>query len=443
MAGLLGKQLIKDGLVTPAQIDEAVNSQVVFGGRLGTNLIELEYIDEKALTQALSKLHSVPSVKPEVYTRIDSNTIKAIPRKIAGKYKVIPVKVEDKKIHLLMMDPSDLGARDEIGFTTGYVIKPMVAPEIRILALLEKYYRIKRDLRYITLSRTDTRELLEREHPTQAPPAVKRKPPPAERKKPSPFFKKTTLAPLGEGEELTSPEEFERLTQAMEEGEKREAEPEEVLTLTDEIEEEPPAPEPVAPDLTAKVHEFIGSEITEEEEVILEEEIPEEEIKPLSLKEAANALEKVEDRDDIARILLGFALSYFKRTALLTVRSDLVFGWYGLGQNLSKQVVERIMIPLNVPSVFKLVCESCGHYLGPFTPNPINERFLKLMGGVKPNSLFLIPILVKGRVVNILYGDNGEGKDAPFDISELLILAQKIPQAFENLIIKRKKMVGS
>ncbi|UCD83788.1 MAG: hypothetical protein JSU92_10905 [Deltaproteobacteria bacterium] len=437
--------LIKDGLVTPAQVDEAVNSQVVFGGRLGTNLIELEYIDERTLTRALSKLHGVPSVEPEVYPRIDPNTIKAIPRKIAAKYKVIPVNVEGKKLDLLMMDPSNFGARDEIGFTTGYVVKPLVAPEVRILSLLEKYYGIKRDLRYITLSVTDTKEFLKREHPAKPPPAKVKKSSPAERKKPSPLFKKTTLTPLAEGEELTSPEEFERLTRAMEGETAADAEPEEILTLTEEIGEEripgAPVPEPPPPDLTAETH-VISPETDEEEEVVLEEEIPEEEIKPLSLKEAADALEEVEDRDDIARIILGFALSYFKRTALLTVKSDLVFGWYGLGQDLNKQVVERIMIPLNAPSVFKLVCDSCGHYLGPSPPNPINERFLKLMGGVKPNSFFLIPILVKGKVVNILYGDNGEGKDAPFDISELLILAQKIPQTFENLIIKRKKLTS-
>ncbi len=435
MAQLIGEMLVKDGLITPAKLDEAINSQVVFGGRLGTSLIELEYIDEKTLSRVLSKQHRVPFVETEIFTKIDPNAIKAIPRKLAAKYKVIPIKLEDKKLHLLMLDPSDLSARDEISFTTGYVINPLVAPEVRILLLLEKYYGIKRDLRYITLSPTDTREFLKREHPA--------KPPPAARRKPSPHLKPTTLAPLGEGEELTSPEEFERITQAMEEGKTRETEPEQILTLTEEIEEEPPPPVPSAPDLTAEVHKSISPEIVEEEEVILEEEIPEEEIKPLSLKEAVNALEEVEDRDDIARIILGFALSYFKRTALLTVRSDLVFGWYGLGQNLNKHVVERIMIPLNVPSVFKLVCESCGHYLGPFPPNPINERFLKLMGGVKPNSLFLIPILVKGKVVNILYGDNGEGRDAPFDISELLILAQKIPRAFENLIIKRKKKLSS
>ncbi len=435
MAQLLGEMLIKDGLITSANLDEAINSQVVFGGRLGTNLIELEYLDEKILSRALSKQHGVPFVEPEVFIKIDPNTIKAIPRKIAARYKVIPVKIEDKKLHLLMLDPSDLNARDEIGFTTGCVIKPLVSPEVRILSLLEKYYGVKRDLRYITLSRADTKEFLKKEAPA--------KPPPAKRKKPSPPFKPTTLPPLAEGEELTSPEEFERLTQAREEEKARETEPEQILTLTEEIEEVPPAPVPPAPDLVDEISEFLGPEIPEEEEVILEEEIKEEEIKPLSLEEATKALEEVKGRDDIARIFLGFALTYFKRTALLTVRSDLVFGWYGLGQNLSKQVVEKIMIPLNAPSVFKLVCESCGHYLGPFPPNPINEKFLELMGGVKPNSLFLIPILVKGKVVNVLYGDNGEGEDAPFDISELLILALKIPQAFENLIIKRKKMLSS
>jgi hypothetical protein len=79
------------------------------------------------------------------------------------------------------------------------------------------------------------------------------------------------------------------------------------------------------------------------------------------------------------------------------------------------------------------------HFLGALPKTPVNSRFVKALGGEQPRSAFIIPILFKGKVVNILYGDNGPGTDASFDIGELLILAMKIPQSFEDLVVRRKK----
>ena len=39
-----GKYLATKGLISPEQLDEATQALVVFGGRLGTNLIELGYL---------------------------------------------------------------------------------------------------------------------------------------------------------------------------------------------------------------------------------------------------------------------------------------------------------------------------------------------------------------------------------------------------------------
>src|SRR5439155_10900925 len=51
----LGDMLLEEKLCTPAQLEEALETQVVHGGRLGTNLCELGFLKEPDLARMLGK----------------------------------------------------------------------------------------------------------------------------------------------------------------------------------------------------------------------------------------------------------------------------------------------------------------------------------------------------------------------------------------------------
>ena len=53
-------------MVTERQLEEAIQYQVLYGGRLGTNLYELGFITEARLQEALSRAHGVPTVAVDV-----------------------------------------------------------------------------------------------------------------------------------------------------------------------------------------------------------------------------------------------------------------------------------------------------------------------------------------------------------------------------------------
>ncbi|MEO7730494.1 MAG: hypothetical protein ABIY55_05940, partial [Kofleriaceae bacterium] len=57
----LGELLVAAGLLTVEQVEQAVRAQVMWGGRLGTNLVELGYIDLDKLATALSRQHGIPA----------------------------------------------------------------------------------------------------------------------------------------------------------------------------------------------------------------------------------------------------------------------------------------------------------------------------------------------------------------------------------------------
>ncbi|MBW1871983.1 MAG: general secretion pathway protein GspE, partial [Deltaproteobacteria bacterium] len=53
----LGSLLIADGVCSVQQIEDAIQNQVILGGRMGTNLVELGVIDEETLAHYLSRQH--------------------------------------------------------------------------------------------------------------------------------------------------------------------------------------------------------------------------------------------------------------------------------------------------------------------------------------------------------------------------------------------------
>ena len=152
MRSKLGEILIKANLITHEQLDDCLKSQVIFGGKLGTNLIELGYLAEEDLAAYLSRIMGVPAAPADQIMSLPSEIVSVIPRELVEKYKVVPLSLDRKRLTLAMMNPSDIAAIDEISFITGLVIMPVVAPELRILCALEKYYDIRREKRYISFS---------------------------------------------------------------------------------------------------------------------------------------------------------------------------------------------------------------------------------------------------------------------------------------------------
>jgi type IV pilus assembly protein PilB len=78
MAQKLGNFLVREGLITPEQLDSALQEQKANGGMLGSNLVKMQYIEEAELMEFLSKQFGVPSTDPSKLD-VDSDVIEMIP----------------------------------------------------------------------------------------------------------------------------------------------------------------------------------------------------------------------------------------------------------------------------------------------------------------------------------------------------------------------------
>jgi hypothetical protein len=395
MAEKLGELLIKKKLLTQAQIEEALQAQVIFGGKLGTVLAEVGLITEDTLAEVLAQLLSIPCAKPGELQNIPENVVKIISAELAEKHKVMPVSVTGKKLTLAMAEPHKLQAIDEISFRTGYIIRPILALEVRLVLALENYYGIKRTMRYI------------------APPKQVR-------------------------EELNLLHVFETADGPIEALDTDE----ELVTLGSEHIHEKPSAQPAQPQPVAaaeavevvEVVEVVEDEIEKWGDDDLIEELEDEEI---TLATTAQTLVGITDRNNVADAVIAYLGANYARAALFMVVAGQVTGWRSAKEGQPIPRFEQFQLPLSEPSVLKTAVESNSFFLGPVPQSRANLALTTFLGKPAPTSVLLLPMSMLGRVVGLIYVDDPKA-DLSAAVVDVQQLSSKALMAFEILILHNK-----
>jgi hypothetical protein len=302
--------------VTERQLQEAIQHQVLYGGRLGTNLYELGFITEERLQEALSRAHGVQAANVDP-RQITAETLALVPKALASSHKVFPYRVRGKTLFLLMVSPNDHAAVAKIGYSLGFIIKPLIVSEFRMVQLLRDYYGVDERWRF-----TDTH-----------------------------------------------------------------------------------SGRPVA--------------------------------KPLDPEAAAARIDAATSRDEVVEALLALCNSSFRRIIFFIVREPWVQGWSGTGEGMDRQTAAGFRIPLDQPSIFRTVARDRTVFIGRLGPDEENQRFLKALGKRPNTNAALFPIVVKGRVVNLIYGDNGPSGNVKANMGQLMVMLQKVPRAYLRIIRQR------
>ncbi|MFQ5900451.1 MAG: type IV-A pilus assembly ATPase PilB [Thermodesulfobacteriota bacterium] len=140
MVERLGDLLVKDNRITPEQLKETLEEQKKEGGKLGSNLIKLGFIEEKDLVNFLSKQYGVPAIELSNIEDIDPELLTLIPEDVAQKYMLVPIRRDGSTLNVAMVDPSNIFAVDDLKFLTGYNIEPHVASETFVKEAIDKFY---------------------------------------------------------------------------------------------------------------------------------------------------------------------------------------------------------------------------------------------------------------------------------------------------------------
>jgi type IV pilus assembly protein PilB len=141
----LGELLLKENMVTPQQLQEALGHQKSHGGKLGKAFVSLGYVRDEEITSLLSRQYGVPSINLDHF-EVDPTIIKVIPAETSRKYQILPLSRSGATLTIAMADPTNVFAMDDIKFMTGYNVEPVVASEVSLEEAIDKYYGSSRSM---------------------------------------------------------------------------------------------------------------------------------------------------------------------------------------------------------------------------------------------------------------------------------------------------------
>src|SRR5947209_3734846 len=154
MSAKLGEILVRENLIRPQNLREALDYQREHGGRLRYNLVKLGLVSDDMITAVLSRQYGIPSVNLELF-QIDESVLRLIPQEVAQKYSVLPLSRVGATLTLAMVDPTNVFAMDDIKFMTGLNVEPVVVAEVSIQHAISRYYSTTREIELATVSIDD------------------------------------------------------------------------------------------------------------------------------------------------------------------------------------------------------------------------------------------------------------------------------------------------
>jgi hypothetical protein len=150
----LGELLVAAGVLTVEQVEQALRAQVLWGGRLGTNLVELHHLELDPLSRALGRQHHLPAALARHFEKADPELQRRLSPELAERLSCLPLMRMGPERHVVIASLAPLHRRelaalaDELGVDVTRLV-PAVAAELRIRYQLERVYRIRRTTRFL------------------------------------------------------------------------------------------------------------------------------------------------------------------------------------------------------------------------------------------------------------------------------------------------------
>ena len=379
----LAALLVEAGIASAADLERALARQRESGGALDTALLELDLVEEGDLLRLLARASGLPPAPPDPPP--DPRVRRVLPARVAERHAMAPFRLEGQQLALAVAHPVDVTGLDELSFMLSLELVPYVAPEWRVRELIAKVYGDPLPQRMVALAervRAKARGAdRDRDHNRDGERDLDRAP--------ALFFGRA------------DPEEplAAALAQVLEG-----AEGDALLRGALEPEEPPEAPPP-----------------------------------RWSRDQAFAALEAAGGRVLVVAVALRYARDFFEAAALLAVTREHVGGHDALGWPEARARCRSVRLDRDRAPLLRAVLETRGPYLGPVARDPGNDELLAALGRGQPRTALVYPVVLRDRVVCLLYADNGEAPVSPGRLGDLLLVAGALGVAFERILRQGKR----
>lgn len=381
----LSTLIVQREIASIREVEEALARQVLYGGDLVTNLLEVCRLDEAQLLPLVAESLGLPPAPPGELPRPSAEAQRLVAAEVAVQRNLAPLSVDRYGLTIAVAEPLSADVEQELAFALALPISQRIAPLVRIRQALARDYGVALDRRlqrllqrmmsdgprfssFPPMRNADTRMGAPRP-PSVMPAAPHSKPP--EPVRPS--------VPPGGG-------------------------PRTLLRQT-----EMPAPRPLRRRRGA-----------------------------ITIDIARAELEETAERDQIFDLLFEFARQYFDYTAVFVMHGEIAEGRDAFGDGASRDKVARIGVPLDMPSILSVARDKKGMIQRVPSPDGLDAVLMNDLGRSGKTLCVVLPVVVRTRVVAMLLGDGGDtGIDAT-TLADVEGIVAAATAAFERLIVRRK-----
>jgi type IV pilus assembly protein PilB len=134
----LGQRLLELGIVSEAQVQEALKEQENTGEKLGTILTKLGYCTEEDVARAMATNLGLGFISLN-NQGVDMNVANMVTPVFAQKNKLLPIAIEDGWLSVAMQNPNDIVAIDNLALMTGHSVRPIVVSDEELRAAIEQF----------------------------------------------------------------------------------------------------------------------------------------------------------------------------------------------------------------------------------------------------------------------------------------------------------------
>jgi hypothetical protein len=351
---LLGERLLELRLVRRAQLGQALQAQHLYGARLGTNLVQLGFIDLDALATALGAHLAVPVAVETQFESSRESVLARLPPLVAAQWLAVPIG-ESKGGTLVvgMVNPCDPAAVAAVERAVGGRVQACVAPELRVHYWLEKHYGVPRDPRFL-----------------RGAPAGVPAPTPAGQERRRAITANPPLQPAEAQSHLGR-----------------------IATVKRAVRRARPSDGP-ALDITVDAR-----------------------VRSDRALAAIGRVEASQKGEDIGAALCDYLSGEVDCGLLLMVKDEMAMGWR-VAPPIDEALAARLALALAVPTAFRVACETGATFRGapPEEGRSLHERLAALLGMTSARNVLVVPVVSGERVPMLVYAQSHDGSPVPAQV---------------------------
>jgi len=452
----LSSLIVQREVATIRQVEEALARQVLYGGDLVTNVLEVAQVSESVLVQLLAETLHIPAAPIGALPLPSAAARALVPPDLAIRRALFPLHLTGDTLFVAIAEPLEQDVKAELSFALGVQLEQRIAPLVRIREALAAAYDAPLDRRMQRLigrlAGIDTSgsgsfpPLLATDPLAGAPHTQGEGSPVPPHATPAIGSVGVAIAAraIGTNAGFPAPAPLPEPLPPAQETEPAHPAP---------AEPEPPrpaAPEPAPPPLatpeaaaaprpkSAPPPAHPSSLVRIVERSIQAPRSARRRRGPLTFDRAKVELEQASERDTLLDLFFDFSLQFFEYTALFVVHGDIAEGRDAYGPGAPRERVSGIGVPLDLPSAFSAARDRSAPVIARPGKEGLDAVLVQDLRRMPGWPILVVPIVVRGRTVALLYGDNGDAGVDGTGSGDVTAFALRVGQSFERIIVRRK-----